>query len=161
MYASFKEIRLWSRARTDKEIFKERFLQTASGDRLKVSFKLIDGSPLVLNSASSNSTKVIVPQNVEFVPSDKENVVCPAESYFDVRTQVCTNYPYTGPAKMIYTNTLMPSGNYAITLTSIVESTFLLPGSEPKTDMRWTADYPNLIGQAIGGSDGNSISFDF
>ena len=55
----------------------------------------------------------------------------------------------------------MPDGNYAITLTSIIESTFLLPGSEPRTDMRWTSDYPNLIEQAIGGSQGNVINLDF
>ena len=63
MFGSFKDVRLWSRARSDEEIRKHRFIQVVKkdGDGLIVNFKLVDGSRVITNSVDES---IVSAQNI-------------------------------------------------------------------------------------------------
>lgn len=50
-------------------------------------FKLLDGSPYILNAASSTAQtfdNAILPQGMELIPGDGENLVCAPDTFFDL-----------------------------------------------------------------------------
>ena len=48
---SFKDMRLWKSARTDAELYSQRFNQIKDDDNLAGNLKFMDGSPFIFNAA--------------------------------------------------------------------------------------------------------------
>lgn len=160
MYGSFKDVRIWAKARSDEEINMHRFVQVIpnEGDRLVANFKLVDGSRSIINAVDESTVNH---QNIMIIESDRQNVICPAETFFDRHKQVCVTYPYTVPAMILYTTAKNEKGDgYTMTLTSMVESSILKPGADIKTNIQWTAREPVLSNKALTGLNGETLNFD-
>ena len=62
-YGSFKDVRLWKSARTDAELYTNRFNQVDIQDDLEGNLKFMDGNRDVFNSADSNTAGSKYPKN--------------------------------------------------------------------------------------------------
>ena len=89
-FGSFKDVRLWTSHRSDDEISANRFVQAKPSDDLIINLKLMDGNLEEIRNVANQTTMLGSPverTNVTFVQQDNENVVCPAETFFDERDQ--------------------------------------------------------------------------
>ena len=90
-FGSFKDVRLWTSHRSDDEISANRFVQAKPSDDLIINLKLMDGNLEELRNVANQTTNVlgslVEHTNITFDQQDNENVVCPAETFFDKRVQ--------------------------------------------------------------------------
>jgi len=66
----------------------------------------MDGNPYIFNSADTSNAGGIEFANIEpnmlLSKSDKKNLICASDTYFDPIAQSCTRYPYTKPVSIVY-----------------------------------------------------------
>lgn len=103
---SFRDVRLWKSARTDAELYSKRFNQINRDADLAGNLKFMDGNPYIFNSADTSNAGGIEFANIEpnmlLSKSDKKNLICASDTYFDPIAQSCTRYPYTKPVSIVY-----------------------------------------------------------
>jgi len=95
----FKEVRIWNKVLTDKEVELMRFNQVnekvkGTTQHLKLYLPLLSSDFKIYNKA--NTRQAVVTQGVSYTVNDFENVVCPTDSFYDFRFKACTRYPFLG-----------------------------------------------------------------
>lgn len=139
---SYKDVRLWKSARTDAELYSKRFTQIEKDENLAGNLKFMDGNPYIFNSAGSNTGGIEfanIEPNMILSKSDKTNLICASDTYFDQNAQSCTRYPYTDSVSIIYMVTNNVQYGHNMILKSIVKSPMFLPGKyQPDTRFQWS-----------------------
>ena len=104
-FGSFKEVRLWKTDRSDADLYSYRFNQVTNSPDLAGNLKFIDGNPFVKNTADTNINGIQfanIEPDMQLIPSDKQNIVCAVDTYFDPEKQLCTRYPYSKDVSILY-----------------------------------------------------------
>ena len=85
--------------RSDAELYSDRFRQVDTDrDGLEGSIKFMDGSPKVYNRAVTGQELQleIVDHDMVNILSDKQNLICASDTYFNPDNQRCSRYPFSG-----------------------------------------------------------------
>ena len=129
---SFKDIRLWKKARTDAQIFSFRFNQVETPlDDLAGNLKFMDGNPYIFNTADlgvSGLQFANIEPGMQLLPTDNKNTICATDTYFDYAIQKCSRYPYAGEVSIIYTVVNNVQHGHQMLVEYLYLSNMFLPG---------------------------------
>lgn len=133
-------MRVWTSKRSTFDLFAHRFKQATRSSDLLVSFKLMNGNPLVTNEADSKAPEAVVTAG-HYTASDKQNVVCAADRYFVPNTGKCTINPFSPEIPVSYLQGDDDLHGYFMVLTSaLAQSPLTLPRHfQPKIQNYWTS----------------------
>ena len=149
-YGSFKDVRLWKAARSDAALYTFRFNQVDQSEDLVANFKFMNGNPDVFNSAELGKSRRVqypgVGSGVSLRAQDRQNLVCPLDTFFNAHEQKCTRFPYSSDVSFVYRVTNSVQHGHQMLLSHVAYSSLFLRGAEwqPKVTTTWSVDDPEV-----------------